>query len=321
MSYTDKCLGPTGVGLLDSDNNLTQDARDAFTLQVIALLTSGNNDGMGAKISSLLGIPFPPPAGVKVLDPDRLLTHPLDPLGDLFWFDPSPFAALTFDTLRDAEGGYQKQIVSNLYQPLMRAMNMAGNAAIAPILDYSGLLPPDIAVNVTIPKLPDIFAALSLPNPPAVQAALKKLIDIDPPDVLSLVANLAALVPPPAPAIPEIPSPPPLDFDFLVFPGLFTGLIELPFKLLPELVAKLSSPSILVPSPPELFNLVLGPFFDLLLELLKGLGLLAILPKLLVATFIVILQNAVCAMVPLIVSQIIGTGIVVKFLGQALGLA
>ncbi len=61
--------------------------------------------------------------------------------------------------------------------------------------------------------------------------------------------------------------------------------------------------------------------FGLLLDLLKKLGLLAILPKLLVATFIVILQNAVAAMVPLIISQIIGTGIIVKTAGQALGLA
>ncbi len=319
MSYTDPCLGPIGVGLLDDQGNLTQDARDAFTAQVILLLTSGNSDGKGAKISSLLGIPFPPPSGIKVLDLDRLLTHPTDPLGDLFWFDPSPFAPLTFDTLCDPNGGYQKQIVSNLYQPLMKAMNLAGNAAVPPILDYSGFLPPKIAVNVTVPKLPQILTALSLPDPTAVNVALKKLIDINPPDAVKFVANLAALIP--IPTIPSIPSPPSLDFDFLVFPALFKGLLDLPFKLLPDLVAKLSTPSILSPSPSDLFNLVLGSFFDLLLNLLKELGLLAILPKLLVATFIVILQNAVCAMVPMTVSQIIGTGIVVKFLGQALGLA
>jgi hypothetical protein len=312
MSYTDPCLGPTGVGVLDARGNLTQAARDAFTAQVILLLTSGNADGKGAKISSLLNIPFPPPSGVKVLDPDRLLTHPNDPLGDLFWFDPSPFAALTFDTLRDPEGGYQQNIVTNLYQPLMKAMNLKGNAVAPPILDYSGFLPPDIAVKLTLADLPKI--ALAVPNVPALKA-----LGIDLGDIPTFVANLAAVVP--VPSIPSIPTPPIPDFDFVIFPDLFIGLMQLPFLLLPDLIAKFSPPDLLVPSPPELFNLILGLFFGLLLDLLKKVGLLAILPKLLVATFIVILQNAVAAMAPLVISQVIGTGLVVKTVGQALGLA
>ena len=312
MPYTDPCLGPSGVGVLDGKGNLTQAARDAFTAQVILLLTSGNADGKGAKISSLLGIPFPPPSGVKVLDPDRLLTHPTDPLGDLFWFDPSPFAALTFDTLRDPDGGYQKQIVSNLYQPLMKAMNLNGNAVAPPILDYSGFLPPNIAIKLKIPDLPKIAAAF--PNVPALKA-----LGIDLGDIPTFVADLSAVVS--LPSIPSIPVPPIPDFDFVIFPKLFLGLLELPFKLLPDLIVKFSPPDLLVPSPPALFNLILELFFGLFLDLLKALGLLAILPKLMVATFIVIIQNAVAAMAPLVISQVIGTGIVVKTVGQALGLA
>lgn len=312
MAYTDPCLGPTGVGVLDSRGNLTQAARDAFTAQVILLLTSGNANGKGAKISSLLNIPFPPPSGVKLLDPDRLLTHPSDPLGDLFWFDPSPFAPLIFDTLRDPEGGYQKNIVSNLYQPLMKVMNLNGNAVAPPILDYSGFLPPEISAKLTLPDLPKIAAAV--PNVPALKA-----LGIDLGDIPTFVANLGKVIS--IPSIPSIPSPPTFDFDFIVFPDLFVGLMQLPFLLLPDLIAKFSPPDLLVPSPPDLFNLVLGLFFGLLLDLLKKVGLLAILPKLLVATFIVILQNAVAAMVPLVISQVIGTGLVVKSVGQALGLA
>ncbi len=315
MSYTDPCLGPTGVGVLDAQGNLTPEARDAFTAQVILLLTSGNANGKGAKISSLLGIPFPPPSGVKLLDPDRLLTHPSDPLGDLFWFDPSPFAPLVFDTLRDPAGGYQKNIVTNLYQPMMKAMSVAGNAVATPILDYSGFLPPDIAVKLTIPNIPKIAVALNTPNP---LVALKAL-GIDLGDIPSFIANLAAVLP--APAIPSIPTPPIPDFDFIVFPDLFAGLIQLPFTLLPDLIGKFSPPDLLVPSPPDMFKLVLDLYFGPLLDLLKKVGLLAILPKLLIATFIVIIQNAVAAMVPLIISQVIGTGIIVKTVGQALGLA
>jgi hypothetical protein len=312
MSYTDPCLGPVGVGILDTQGNLTPQARDAFTSQVILLLTSGNSNGKGAKISSLLDIPFPPPSGIKVLDPDRLLINPNDPLGDLFWFDPSPFASLTFDTLRDPEGGYQKQIVSNLYQPLMKAMNLNGNAIAPPILDYSGLLPPDVAIKLTIPDIPKI--ALAVPNIP-----LLKALGIDLGDIPSFVAELTAIVP--KPSIPSIPVPPIPEFDFVNFPKLVIGLLELPFKLLPDLILKFSPIDLLVPSPPALFNLIADLFFGLFIDLLKNLGLLTILPKLLIATFIVIIQNTIAAMAPLVVSQIIGTGLIVKSIGQALGLA
>jgi hypothetical protein len=312
MPHTDPCLGPSGVGMLDLQGNLTQAARDAFTTQVILLLTSGNANGKGAKISSLLGIPFPPPSGVKVLDPDKLLTDPTDPLADLFWFAPSPFAPLTFDTLRDPNGAYQKQIITNLYQPLIKAMSLKGNAIAPPILDYSGFLPPDISIDLTLPDLPKIAAVV--PNVLALQA-----LGIDLGDIPSFVANLAAVIP--SPSIPEIPTPPIPQYEFVIFSKLFSGILALPFKLLPELITKFSPPSLLAPSPPELFNLILGLFFGLFLDLLKTLGLVLILPKLLIATCIVLIQNTVAAMAPMVVSQIIGTGLVVKTIGQALGLA
>lgn len=314
MAYTDKCLGPVGVGVLDKNEKLTQAARDAFTAQVVLLLTSGNLEGKGAKISSLTGIPFPPPSGVKLVDPDRLLTHPDDLLGDLFWFDPSPFAPLTFDTLRDPEGGYQKIIVTNLYEPLMKVMNLNGNAVAPPILDFSGFLPPDIAIKLTLPDLPKI--GLAVPNVPALKA-----LGIDLGDIPSFVANLAAVVSVPSfPSLPSIPIP---DFDFVIFPKLFELLLTLPIVLLPKLIAKLSLDplALLTPSPPDLFKIVIELAFSLVLDILKEVGLLAILPKLLVATFIVMLQNMAIGLLCMTVSQIIGTGLVVKTIGQALGLA
>lgn len=315
MPHTDPCLGPSGVGILDTQGNLTQNARDAFTSQVILLLTSGNSDGKGSLISKLFDVPFPPPSGVKILDVDRLLTHPTDPLADLFWFSPSPFAPLTFDTLRDPEGGYQKNIVSNLYQPLVKAMNLNGNAIAPPILDYSGFVPPDIAIDLKLPDIPKIAVAVTpVPNPIALKALGLNLGSI--PD---FAANLGKVVS--IPSVPSIPIPPLPAYDFIVFPELFLGLMQIPFKLLPDLIPKLSPPSLLVPDPLGLFNLIIGPFFGLVLDLLKTVGLLAILPKLLIATFIVMVQNAVAAMAPLLVSQIIGTGVIVKTIGQALGLA
>lgn len=313
MSYTDKCLGPVGVGVLDGSEKLTQDARDAFTAQVVTLLTSGNRDGKGAKISSLVGLAFPPPSGVKLLDPDRLLTNPSDPLGDLFWFDPSPFAPLTYDTLRDPEGGYQKIIVTNLYEPLMKVMNLNGNAVAPPILDFTGLLPPEIAVKLTLPDLPKI--AIAGPNLPALKA-----LGIDLGDIPQFILDLKDVVSiPQFPSLPSIPIP---EFDFVIFPKLFELLLTLPIKLLPDLLVKFAVPiDLLVPSPPDLFKVVLDLVFPLVLDILKTVGLLAILPKLLVATFIVMIQNAVIALLCMAVSQVIGTGLVVKTIGQALGLA
>lgn len=321
MPYTDKCLGPGGVGILDANDHLTQAARDAFTAQVIALLTSGNEEGKGAKVSSLLGISFPPPSGVKLFDPDRFLLKPDDPNGDLFWFSPSPFAPLTFERISDPKSDYQKIMVTSLYEPLMKLMNQAGNALVPPVIDYSGVLPPDIAVDLTLPDLP-IIAALLFPTP--VLPGLAAKLDIGLPDVPDIVASILSLVS--IPAIPSLPSLPPIpSFDFMVFTDLFLGLLKLPITILPQLVLDFASPlkalDLLIPDPPKLFGVVLELFFKPILELLGNVGLLTILPKLLIATFIVMLQNVVIAMIPLFVSQVIGTGLVVKFLGQALGLA
>lgn len=311
MPYTDPCLGPQGVGLLDRDGNLTPPARDSFTFQVVTLLTSGNANGKGAKISSILNVPFPPPAGVKLPDPDRLLTHPEDVNGDLFWFDPSPFAPLTFDALRDPNGGYQKIIVDGLYAPLMRVMNLNGNAAAPPILDFSGFLPP----SITLPDLPKISAAFSTPDP----LAALKLLDIDLGDVPEFILNVGKVKPLPSiPTLPPIPTP---EFDFIVVPALLKALLTLPITLLPKLAAKLDPLKLLAPKPPELFSLAVELTFSLVLDILKEVSLLAILPKLLSATFIVVIQDLVIALLCMAVSQVIGTGIVVKTIGQALGLA
>ena len=314
MPHTAKVFSAQGVGLLSDDEKLTKAARDSFTLQVVTLLTSGNAGGKGAKVSSIVGIPFPPPSGVKLFDPDRLLTNPSDPFGDLFWFDPSPFAPLTYDVLRDPEGGYQKIIVDGLYAPLMKTMNLAGNAVAPPILDYTGFLPPDLAAELELPDLPKIAIAIAAGLP-----ALK-LAGYDLGDIPKFFANIMAVV-----SLPSIPSLPPIpipEFDFVIFPALFELLLTLPITLLPDLIGKLSAdlPSLLVPSPPELFGLVLKIVFPLILDILAKVGLLAILPKLLVATFIVMIQNAVIGLLCMAVSQIIGTGLVVKTIGSALGL-
>lgn len=319
MPLFDPCLGPSGVGVLDQSGKLTQAARDSFTAQVVTLLTSGNKDGKGAKISSILNIPFPPVAGPKFPDPDRLLTNPTDLLGDLFWFDPSPFAPMTFDLLRDPEGGYQKNIVDLLYQPVMQAFNQNGKNPLL-FFDPSGVLPPIVMPNLDIPSLLEIVIALNTPpQTPQLLLAISKKLDI--PEIAEIPIELPKLIPP-LPQLPQLPGLP--AYDFVVFPKLVLDMIALPALALPALIEKLivEPPDFFFPPDPgKLFELALDAILLPILEILKIAGLLVILPKLLVATFIVIIQNAVAALVPLALSQIIGTGLIVKLSGQALGLA
>ncbi len=320
MSYQDPCLGPTGVGVLGEDGKLTQVARDSFTAQVIALLTSGNKDGLGTKVSTLIGVPFPPYPGPQLFDPDKLLTDPTNAKSPLFWFEGSPFASLMFDTMRDPQEDYQKLIVDTLYGSLMKALSLNGNAIAPPILDYSGFLPPEITVDWKIPEdLLKIAVALTTPTPPPVVSleapGMPNVGSI--PDFLTALLNLPT---PPAP--PGLPVPPVPAFDFVIFDDLFKMLIELPATVLPQLIPKLDPLTLL--KPPELadlFNLVMEPYFGPNIDILKALGLLQIHPKLLSATFVVMIQNAVIALLCLAVSQVIGTGLVVRGIGQALGLA
>jgi len=308
MAYNSPILGPLGVGLVGNDSKLTKEAREAFVAQVILLLAGGNLNGKGPKISSILGVPFPPIPGPKLIDPDRLIVKPTDPLGDLLWFDPSPLSVLMTPMLIDPEKDYQKLIVSTLYEPLVKMLNIPGNIVAPALFDPTAFFD----VDIDLPEL-----TLALPDP-KLQAKLALKYGID----ASLIAQFAADLPglPAAPPVPPaLPVPPIPDFDFIIFPDLFIGLLSIPIELLkPDFVISLISiPS---PDPGELFLKIAGLALDILLKLLETLGLLLILPKLLVATIIIILQNLVAMMVCDIIGSVLGTGQVVKLAGTFLGL-
>lgn len=312
MAYNSPILGPVGVGLVGDDNKLTQTARDAFVAQVILLLAGGNLDGKGPKISSLLGIPFPPIPGPKLIDPDRLLLTPNDPLGDLFWFNPSPIAVMTTPMLVDPEKDYQKIIVTNLYEPLVKMLNVPGNVVAPPLFDPTCFFEVDV-------EIPEFLADLNLALPnPALQVDFANKYDIDP----SLVAKFAldiVKIPAAPPVPPPLPIPPLPEFDFIIFPDLFLAILTLPLEILkPDFVISLIT--VPVPDPGEIFLKIVGIAIDIVLKALEAIGLLAILPKLLIATIIVLMQNMVCMMVCDIVGCVLGTGQVVKTVGSLLGL-
>lgn len=293
--------------MLGSDNKLTKIARDAFTTQVLLLLTGGNKGGKGPKISSLVGT-FPPVPGPKFVDPDRLLLNPADPLGTLFWFDPSPLALLMTSNLIDPEKDYQKIIVTNLYEPLVKMLNMPGNIVVPTLFDLTCFFD----INVDLPEL-----LLALPTP-ALQLAFSAKFKISA-DIFAKFAVDLPKLPAPPPIPPSLPIPPIPNFDFIIFPDLFLGMLSIPLEILkPDFVISLIG---LPPSPPDLFIKIGTLVLDLMLKLLVKLGLLVILPKLLVATIVIILQNMVSMLVCDMIGVILGTGQLVKAAGSLLGLS
>lgn len=301
MSFSSPILGPDGVGLLDSSNDLTSQARDSFTEQVVLLLLGGNLKGKGPKVSSVLGVPFLPFPGPKLFDPDRALINPKDPLGDLLWFDPSPTAAATLPFLRDKEKDYQKIIVDNLYRPLVRALNLNGNVVAPPLLDPTAFFP-DLDPSIDIPQF---LADFSL-APPVFAAKYGLDVNI----VASFFGQLPTLgAAPPIP--PSIPLPPVPDFDFIIFPDLFKAVLTLPLQILkPDFVVKL----VTIPAPDfgSIFLQIIQVILDILLKALEAIGLLIILPKLLVATVTVLLQNLVSILVCDVIGLVLGTGLIVR---------
>jgi len=311
MAFNAPILGPKGVGMMGDDGKLTVAARDAFTAQVLLLLAGGNKDGKGPKISSLLPISFPPVPGPKLVDPDRLLLKPTDPMGDLFWFDPSPLALLMSPVIVDPEKAYQKIIVTNLYEPIVKMLNVNGNLNAPPLFDPTCFFD----VEVDIPQfLIELNAALLDPK---LQTAFDVKYKVGVPKLVDLALQLPKLFG--APPVPTLPIPPIPDFDFIIFPDLFLGLLSIPIEILkPDVMIDLIK---MPPSPPALFLKIGEIALGLLLKLLEKLGMLVILPKLLVATMIVILQNMVSMMVCDMIGMILGTGQLVKLAGTVLGLS
>lgn len=315
MAYNSPILGPSGVGLLGSNNKLTKSAREAFVSQVILLLAGGNLKGKGPKVSSILNVPFPPIPGPKLFDPDKALLDPSDPTGQLFWFNPSPLVLPMTPFLVDPEKDYQKIIVTNLYEPLVRMLNVPGNIVAPVLFDPTCFF--DLNFGIDIPSfLLELNATLPIP---ALHASFADKFDLSIGSIGDLAASLPT-IPSPPPIPPSVPVPKIPDFDFIIFPDLFLSILTLPLEILkPDFVISLiTSPS---PDFGGIFLKIVEIVLGIILKALEKIGLLAILPKLLSSTIIVILQNMISMMVCDIIGSVLGTGQVVKAAGSFLGLS
>lgn len=284
----DKIL--TGVGLLEG-GKLTKAAKDAYKLEVLALLATGNADGKGGSPATKIFnsiVPLPPIPGPVIPNVTTLEAEPL------FWFGPDPIAALMAATLTEENCPIWFNIFPNLlYEKTANALDMPGTTPLFPIFDVS------LAFGVDLPipfALPELAAKLSLPLP-------KLMLKI--PTVLK--------IPPPLPSIPLPPIPPPLPDLALQLPipplillDFCIGLIKLPFDLLLSLV--LPPKLDLVLDLPGLPGVVLKLALDIVIKLLIDLGLLLIVPKLFVASLLIYLKDVVAMVCVDIVGALLGVG-------------
>lgn len=286
----------TSIGLLES-GKLSKKARDKYFEEVTGLLVNGNAGGHGMPnvITAILPIPpvdpIPPIMNVTTLKYEKV-----------FWFSPDPFAATQAAqiSVRANAEILHAIFIDLLYEKTAVALDVKGSTPFAPILDYSVIFGDDFPFP---PKFPDDFKA-KLPD---LGIKLPELT------VPILMAKLGIKFPPPVPPfnLPIPPLPPSLPKIDLPIPplallDLCIGLIKLPFTALQSLILppKIDLALNIPDLPASVFKLVFG----LLIDLLKELNLLLIVPKLLVACLLVYVKNIVGMLVTDIIGMLVGSG-------------
>jgi hypothetical protein len=290
----------TAIGLLEG-GKLTPKAKDAYKKEVLGLLATGNIEGKGGSPSTKIFnsiVPLPPISGPEIFNVTTLQSEPL------FWFGPDPLALLMAENLTEEQCPIWHTIfVDLLYEKTAVALDMPGTTPLAPVFDVSfafgidalpiPFTPPDLALKLGITPV-----ELLLKLPSLIKVSLPK-IPIPP-------------IPPPLPdLVLQLPIPP------LALLDLCIGLIKLPFDLLLNLlVPKLS----LVLDLPGLPKIVLELAMTIVIDLLKSLNLMLIVPKLFIASILIYIKNIVAIVCVDIVGSILGAGTIAKSVGELTGL-
>jgi len=295
----------TGIGMLEA-GKLTKAGRAGYVAQVCKLLATGNADGTAGGLFAGL-LPFPPAPGPIIPNATTLKMEPL------FWFDPDPLAAMMVTTLNNPE---QSPTWNMIFPDLLlaktaTALDANGSTPLFPLFDVSVAFPDLDGFPVA---LPDLAVKANIMPPPKLLIKLADLgIELKPPSLP---------IPPIPPSLPDFSfglAPPSLAIDAaLALPQLLLGLIKLPFDLLAQLVL-----------PPDIglvlklisldFGAVIKIAFDLLLPLLAP--LIPIVPKILIASLLVYMQDIVAMVIVDILGMIVGAGgVITKTAGIATGL-
>lgn len=301
----------TGIGMLQ-DGKLSDAGKQAYVGDVLALLTGGNDKGMGNPLCSpglqafTKLVPLPPIPGPNIVNVTTLQAEPL------FWFKPDPVAALMSTLLVDKTKTpiWNAIFPDGILTTTAEALDLTGNTPLFPIFDFTVAFP-----SLKIPPFP-----LALPD-------LAVNVNLTPPQLLLKLASLGIELK--LPSLPSIPTlslpnfgfPPDLALKAAVtIPQLVLGLIALPFKLIIKLllppdinlVLKMISLDI-----SAVFNIAL----DLLIQLLVDLDLLLVAPKLLIASLLIYLKDIVAMVCVDLAGQLVGSGgAITKLIGGVTGL-
>lgn len=319
----DKILGPQGTGTLDDSSKLTKSARDRFCAEVIGLLNTGNADGLGlSKINPLLVLPVPPIPGPPLPGLDGK-TSPA------FWFDPQPFANLAIPALLDPQGAYQTIILDKLYAPLVNVLNLNGDIPAAPVVDPTIFIDLSKFPRLTLGDIPGILAELSVliplsQIPPAIgpKLILKEdfgIGDLQIPDLLKIFASVPSIpnigVSLPEIPIPEIPNPgfPPA----FVLGDIALGLFSAPAIVIPQILGDITIDL----DPLAILKKIIQIIIDIILKILQKIGILFGGIQLLAATLAVIIKNLAGMILCDAIGSLLGTGLMVKIVGNLVGLS
>lgn len=298
----EKCLGPSGAGMCDASGEPTQTCLDTFVNDVIEVcqLSSAGTAVVGAVASG----------------------------NPIFAFAAIPAASVTLmkPTLLDPEKPYQKLIVQGIYAPLIKMLNVPGAIPLFPIFDPTSIMDLPTIGPITLDGIPQLliklciqFALAAVPlTLPKAQLSFHTDFGID--TKLGGLAGLLALIIPPVPPslpIPPIPIPPIPQVPFpnagisapslpsIGYPALALGIFKMPIVLLPQLITLITSPVI---DPVSLIEKIIKLILDLMIALLKELGLILGTPVLLLATIAVIARNLAVMLLIVVVSNVLGTG-------------
>lgn len=297
----------THVGLL-KDGKISQKAKDRFIDSVVAVVAGGNNNGKMPGVIpidpslptflDLVGVGMPPsPAGVKFLN---FSTFKME---DQFWFDPDPVLAVLYTDMKNIEKyqPWHSVWIDTLYEGMANALDVVGNTPFFPLIDWTFAFP-----GISIPLNLGLQFVSYMLNLPTLDFMVK-------------LPGIGFKIPPTLP-----PFPPSFKLPTLSLPSLSLD-INFNLKILFELFLKLPSiildlivkfPNINLPMF-GLPSLVIKLIFNLILPFFK---IVPIVPKLIVATLLVLIKNLVGMIVCDIIGLVVGTGTIVTAAATKLGL-
>jgi prepilin-type N-terminal cleavage/methylation domain-containing protein len=116
--------------------------------------------------------------------------------------------------------------------------------------------------------------------------------------------------------IPQDPKVPNLGAPSFILPDLILGILTIPLDLIGQLLGLITSPDI---DPIALLKKIIQLIVDIILALLKKLGMLVGVPKILSATLAVIIKNLAGMLLCDVIGLLLGTGGIVKIVAGLTG--